>query len=196
MTSAFFSMISLIAGIVVSNLIGSQLTVGIDSFLLTVILFLIGLTFGSQQLLQQRFELRAFLIPAGTLLGTLLGGLLLVWGLPLFELRDSLLVASGLGYYSLAASITTSALPANNISVIVLLANLLREVLVLTLATPIVRLFGKRSLSPACGAASDVCLPVIVKHCGNQFLFEVMLNAVVLTVLAPILINLVLYFFY
>lgn len=113
---------------------------------------------------------RLLLLPLFTLCGTLLGAVL-VWALvPGGDLRGSLAVASGLGYYSLS-SIFLTELRGAEWGTVALLANVVREVVALTCAPFLCRLFGPLAPISAGGATTmDTTLPVIVATSGRLFL--------------------------
>lgn len=113
---------------------------------------------------------RLLLLPLFTLVGTLLGSFL-VWAVvPWGDLRATLAAASGMGYYSLS-SIFLTELRGAEWGTIALLSNVVREVVALTCAPLLFRLFGPLAPISAGGATTmDTTLPVIVATSGRLFL--------------------------
>lgn len=162
---------------------------------LLLLLFFVGFTTGGDaqtwQLLR-RINMRIFLIPAAIAMGTLSGVALVAPLLAHISLRDALAVGSGLGYYSLSSILITE-LHSERLGVIALLANILRELLALTLAPLLARNLGKLAPIAAAGATSlDTTLPVITRFSGPEYTTIAVFSGAILTLLVPFLVTLVL----
>lgn len=159
--------------------------------LLSALMLFIGLDIGKDK--EQFRKLRqltfySLLIPVVVLLGSWIGAGFSSFFLPV-SLKDSLLISSGLGYYSLS-SVLISSQYSLYIGTIALLSNLLRETTTLILAPVLVKVFGKNSLISSAGATSmDVCLPVIQKYSGLDFIYPAFFSGFVLTISVPFLIS-------
>lgn len=166
-------------------------------FVLFLLLFLVGLTTGGDTKtweLLRRINLRILLIPATITAGTLGGVALVAPLLVRISLREALAVGSGLGYYSLS-SIMITELHSEELGVIALLANVLRELLTLTLAPLLARHAGRLAPVAAGGAtALDTTLAVITRFSGAEYATIAVFSGATLTVLVPLLVTLLLGF--
>ncbi len=134
---------------------------------------------------------RILLLPAGIIVGSLLGAAAISPLLPI-SLRDALAIGSGMGYYSLS-SILIADLRGETLGALALLSNILRELLTFIIAPLLVRIGGK--LGPiASGGATvmDTTLPVTIKYAGKEYVVIGFISAVVVTMAVPILIALIL----
>jgi uncharacterized membrane protein YbjE (DUF340 family) len=106
--------------------------------------------------------------------------------------RESLAVGAGFGYYSLA-SVLIAHIGGKTLGVIALLANMTREFITL-IGTPLLaRYFGRLAPIASGGATSmDTTLPVITRSVGTEYAVISVVNGVVLTALAPLLITAIL----
>ncbi len=142
----------------------------------------------------QELKGKILLIPILTLLSSLISApfaMLFFADLPLYH---SILVSSGLGYYSLSSSLISQELsPA--LGSVALLANMLREIFTLILAPILVQYFGKLSPVMVAGAtANDCSLPAIAKYCGERYAIVAVFSGVCLTLFVPLLLSFLLYF--
>jgi uncharacterized membrane protein YbjE (DUF340 family) len=194
MKESVFYILSMFAGVLLSSWFRFSIDFGFDIFILFVILFLIGVELGVDQGLignLKKLSPRILLIPIGTIVGTYSASICFYAIIPLFSIRESLLIASGFGYYSLSSSLVGSAV-SGNLSLVVFFVNLFRELAVLLFAKQLKYFFGRNSLIPVSAAASDMCIPVIVSNLGDKKIFEAMFCSVILTILVPVFIQLIL----
>jgi uncharacterized membrane protein YbjE (DUF340 family) len=183
------------SGAIFSSRWGSLNTWDLSSIFLPLLLFVIGLEIGATQTQFKKlssYSSKMLLVPLGTIFGTYASALCFCIVFPIFTLKESLLIASGFGFYSLSSSMVSAQIT-GNLGLIVFFTNLFRELFVLLFAKQIVSLFGKDSLIPVSASASDMCIPVISAHLGEEKVFEAMFNAILLTILVPVFIQLVLY---
>jgi uncharacterized membrane protein YbjE (DUF340 family) len=174
---------------------GFVLKVDVSFYALLVLLFLIGVSVGSDQRTGQmlrNLNPGILLMPLSVILGTALGALAAGIFIRNIGLRELLAVGSGFGYYSLSSVIITQVRgPA--LGVIALLANIAREVLTLLLAPILARYLGKLAPIAAGGAtAMDTTLPVIIRFSGKEYAVVAVFSGIVLTLLVPILVTLLL----
>jgi uncharacterized membrane protein YbjE (DUF340 family) len=101
-------------------------------------------------------------------------------------------VGAGFGYYSLA-SVLIAHIGGKTLGVIALLANMAREFITL-IGTPLLaRYFGRLAPIASGGATCmDTTLPVITRFVGTEYAVISVVNGVVLTALAPLLITAIL----
>jgi len=170
----------------------------ISIIVLYILMVFIGLSFGSDPRLPEiirSVSFRIMLVPLSTILGTFLGILLYNWFVPGIELRDSLSIGAGFGYYSLSGVLITQ-FSGESMGTLALLANITREIISLLFAPLFSRYFGKLAPISAAGATSmDTSLPVILKASGTDYLIISLFHGVVLTILVPFLITFIYRFF-
>lgn len=163
---------------------------------LYILLFLAGMSVG--------FDLHAFkiiqelkgtilLIPAATVVGTVLGSMLASFIVPNLALLDAVAVGGGLGYYSLSSTVISQEVsPA--LGSVALLSNIMREIACLVFTPVMLRFFGMLGPLFAGGATSnDSSLPIIAKFCGERYAIIAIFTGVVLTLAVPFLVPFVLY---
>jgi uncharacterized membrane protein YbjE (DUF340 family) len=137
---------------------------------------------------------RIFLIPIGVILGTLIGSAIVSLILPEMELKETLAVGAGFGYYSLSSVLITE-IHSESLGVIALLSNIMREVITLLFTPLLVKYFGKLSGIAAGGATSmDTTLPIITKYSGKEYVIVSIFSGIILTILVPFLVTSILGF--
>lgn len=159
---------------------------------LIVLLFLIGFDLGNNReslktlLKADRYT---FIVPLGTVLGTLFGGYLaaLITGI---GIKNGLAVASGFGWYSLSAVMIAQAKGAD-LGAIAFLSNVFRETITLLTVPFIAKHFGEyAAVAPGGATTMDVTLPVIEKYAGKKAVVTGFVHGVILSGLAPVLVPL------
>lgn len=163
--------------------------------ILFLLLFLVGIGIGSNpqtwQLLR-RANVRLLLVPLTIIAGTLLGAGACSLLLPAVSGREALAVGAGFGYYSLS-SIMITELHGQQLGVVALLANILREILTLLLTPLLARCCGRLAPIASGGAtAMDTTLPIISRFLSEEYALVAVFSGVVLTVLVPVLVTLIL----
>jgi uncharacterized membrane protein YbjE (DUF340 family) len=163
-------------------------------YALYLLMFLVGIGIGSNKNalnLIKEVNLKILLVPLSVILGTYLGVSLFALIQTNLNLTDLLAVGSGFGYYSLS-SVLISEIAGDTLGVIALLSNITREIITLLLTPVFARYFGKLAPIASGGAtAMDTTLPVITKYIGSDFAIISVFSGVVLTILVPILIELI-----
>ena len=163
-------------------------------YLLYILMFLVGLSVGGDKNLAtslQKQSYRLFLLPIGTLVGTLVGAACIGWCWPGISVRESMAVGSGMGYYSLS-SILISHSHGPELGSVALMSNIFRELLTLFSTPFLVRAFGKLAPIAAGGATSmDITLPVIVKFSGKEYAALAVFHGVILDACVPILLGII-----
>lgn len=163
-----------------------------SAIILHVLLFAVGIGIGrtpqAWRALAHRKKLMLFL-PFSAILGSLAGGMLMI---PLlrhhFTPGQILAASSGFGYYSLS-SILISAHGFAILGTVSLICNLLRELGVILLMGPLVRIFTPCGAIAAAGAASmDTILPFIARQTNTEYAFLSIINGTILSIAVPILV--------
>jgi len=160
-------------------------------YALYLLMFLVGIGVGSNSgawKIIKTLNVKIFLLPISIVIGTLLTVGLLSFVIPGINLKECLLVGSGLGYYSLS-SIFITQLYGETLGVLALLTNIFRESLTLLFTPMFAKHFGKLSPIASGGVTSmDTTLPIITRTIGKEYALISVFNGVVLTILVPFLI--------
>ncbi len=163
----------------------------ISFFVLCGLMFFVGVSIGNNKriLKQIKNTPKAMLyLPLVTIFGTYLGVLFLKLFLRDISLFDLLAVGSGFGYYSLS-SVLIDEYRGAELASIALLANIVREVLALVLASFFVRYFGELAPISAGGATTaDTTLPIIIRSSGEKYAVVSIYHGFILDFLVPFLV--------
>jgi uncharacterized membrane protein YbjE (DUF340 family) len=162
---------------------------------LYLLMFLVGIGIGvdtnSLKALKS-LNYKILLVPLITIIGTTIGVSGVYFLLSDIDFKDVLAIGYGFGYYSLS-SIFITELRGEELGVIALLANVMREVITLLFAPFFAIYFGKIAPIVAGGATSmDTTLPIISKSSGKEYAIVALFHGIVLTILVPFLVTLVL----
>lgn len=161
----------------------------ISTCILYVLLFLVGMQIGvSKNMFSalRRFGWKITLVPVATTIGTFLGVALISLALPHRSLTDCLSIGSGFAYYSLS-SILISEYRGAELGTIALLANIMREFMVLIFAPWMVRYFGPLSPISAGGATTmDTTLPVITRNSGTDWVVVSLFHGMIIDFSVPL----------
>ncbi|WP_088656200.1 lysine exporter LysO family protein [Geofilum rhodophaeum] len=164
---------------------------------LWLLMFVVGVGVGSDKALVARMcglSRGVFLVPVLVAAGSILGALLVSLFLKALQPAEAMAVGAGFGYYSLSA-ILIAGLHGEELAVVAMLANIVRELLTLVLAPWWVRWFGRLALVGAGGAtAMDTTLPVVLKYSGQECTVVAVFSGLVLSLLVPVLVPLLLSF--
>lgn len=162
---------------------------------LYLLMFLVGIGIGvdtnSLKALKS-LNYKILLVPLVTIIGTTIGVTGVYFLLSDIDFKDVLAIGYGFGYYSLS-SIFITELRGEELGVIALLSNVMREVITLLFAPFFAIYFGKIAPIVAGGATSmDTTLPIISKSSGKEYAIVALFHGIVLTILVPFLVTLVL----
>ena len=143
---------------------------GHSEHVLYVLMFSVGISVGANKGVFQKLRehhVKILLIPIGVILGSIFGGV--VCSLFLGEsLRDSLMIVSGLGWYSLSGVLVTE-LAGAKIGTIAFLCNLLREIFSFMIIPVVVKYFnGYAAIAPAAATSEDTTLPMLMKYTSGE----------------------------
>lgn len=161
-------------------------------YALYVLMFLVGVSIGSDkkalQALKQQ-NLKILLVPAATIIGTLVGSALVSLIIQGRSLTDCLAVGSGFGYYSLSSIFITQYKGAE-LGTIALVSNIIRELVALLAAPLLMRYFGKLAPISVGGATTmDTTLPIITKYCGKEFVVISIFHGITVDFTVPFLVT-------
>lgn len=164
----------------------------ITFIVLCALLFFVGIGIGQNKSIFQdlkKIGIKFLLVPIGTVLGSLLGGI--VSGMLLhMDLFNSLAIASGFGYYSLSSTLLFQ-LEGVEIGTIAFLTNVLREVLALLLIPFLAKYLSGYSAVTISGATSmDTTLPLIKRATNEKIALIAFIHGVLLSIIVPFLVNL------
>ncbi len=161
-------------------------------YALYALMFLVGISIGSDEKAIQALRnqnLKIFLVPLGTIVGTLFGVYLVSFFLANRSVTDCLAVGSGFGYYSLSSIFITQYKGAE-LEVIALMSNIIREIFTLLLAPLLVMWFGKLAPISAGGATTmDTTLPIITKFSGKEFVIIAISHGILVDFTVPFLVT-------
>lgn len=168
----------------------SLLTTHTD-FILYILMFLVGISVGMHHGIVQKireYHIKIFIIPIGIVAGTIAGGLVCMFLLPLSP-GESLCVVSGLGWYSLAG-VTLTNLYGAAIGSIGFLSNLMREIFSFFLIPWISRNLNYYScIAPAAATSEDTTLPMLMRYTNSETVVLAVFNGAALSALVPFLIS-------
>lgn len=169
-----------------SDIINTLITV-----VLCILLFCIGFGVGTNKNLikdiKEHFKM-ALTIPLGIIIGSLVGGALCSFLLK-YDFNQSLAIASGYGWSSLAAVVLKDRFGIT-VGVIGVLVNILRWLISLIFIPFVVKYFNGYSAIALGGANSmDISLEPIIKTSTKDVVLISILNGVILSMLTPIILT-------
>ena len=159
--------------------------------ILYLLMFSVGISIGLHHGLIRsirQYHLRIFILPAGVILGSLLGGAVcgLITGRSVFE---GAAVAGGLGWYSLAG-VTLENLIGVQTGSIAFFSNLMRE-LFSFFSIPFLSRKNYYACIAAAGATSeDTTLPLMIRYTSEETVILSVLNGAICSAFVPVLLSL------
>ena len=161
-------------------------------FILYILMFSVGISVGLHQGILRhirQYHIKIFILPFGIVVGSILGGILCSFILK-YPLNQSVAIASGLGWYSLAGA-TLGKLAGAQIGSIAFLSNLMREIFSFLFIPFLSRKFNYYSCIASAGATSeDTTLPMMMKYTNEETVVLSVLNGVICSALVPVLLSL------
>lgn len=129
------------------------------------------------------------LLPAFTIVGTLIAVAILGIFMPGRSIPELLAVGSGFAYYSLSSVFITE-YKGPELGTVALMANILRELLTLLAAPVIYRLFGPLAPISSGGATTmDTTLPAVISTTGNEFVVLSIYHGITVDFSVPLLVT-------
>lgn len=161
----------------------------ISKWVLYTLLFFVGIQIGVSKNMftaVRRFGWKITLVPLSTTIGTFVGVALMSLLLPNRSLTDCLSVGAGFAYYSLSSIIITEFRGAE-LGTVALLANIMREFIVLIGAPWMVKYFGNLAPISAGGATTmDTTLPIITKFSGTDYVVIALFHGMIIDFSVPL----------
>lgn len=157
--------------------------------------FVAGIEIGSNRSLLKRIctpknMALAVALPLGTVIGSL-GGAYFSHFVTGIGATDSVLVGSGLGWYSLS-SVIISTMHSTELGTIAFFANMLREVSSFVLIPILARWHKLICIAPGGAGTMDSLLPLVIKAAGMHAAMFSFINGLILSLLVPVLLSLLL----
>ena len=204
MRSSFIIIAAFVVGVVaaVSELLPTWLTDGsVAMWVLYALMLQVGVGIGSDPRLKEilrSLSPRLLLLPCATIVGTMVASAAVSLLISRWSVAEVMAAGSGMGYYSLSSILitqlkepTVGAVVAAELGTVALVANILREMLTLTLAPLMVRWFSP--VAPICSGGAttmDVTLPVITQYAGREWVFVAIVHGVVVDFSVPFWVSL------
>ncbi len=173
---------------VVQNKMGYDISLFESSDLLLVLILLVGLDLTQVKLDKRYFSKSILIIPFLVIVGSLLGAFIASF-LSGEELRLSLALSSGFGWFTLSSVVIGEAYGVEYGSM-ALLIDLFRELIAIVLLYFIGEKHPKVAIGAAAATALDSTLPIIKQTCSSSYIPIALFSGFILTVLAPVFITL------
>ncbi|MDR2969350.1 MAG: lysine exporter LysO family protein [Tannerellaceae bacterium] len=179
---------------------GAVLENNLTIHVLYILMFLVGLSIGSDEKLKQilsGIRPQLLLLPLSTIIGTLSFTALISLFISEWSVFDCLAVGSGFAYYSLSSILITEMKTASlgvqaatELGTIALIANIIREIFALLGAPLFARYFGRLAPISAGGATTmDTTLPVITRYSGKDLVFVAILHGILVDLSVPFFVS-------
>lgn len=158
---------------------------------LYLLMFSVGISIGMQKGIFSKikeYHLKIFIIPIGIIVGSLLGGAVcaLILKMPI---RYGTVIASGLGWYSLAG-VTISNLATAEAGSIAFMSNLMREMFSFVIIPFLAVHFNYYTcIAPAGATSEDTTLPLMLKYTNEETVVLSVFNGVICSLMVPVLIS-------
>jgi len=164
----------------------------ITELALCLLLVVVGFDIGKNKdavLKLIKTEKFAFLVPVGTIIGTIAGGFVSSFFIPL-SAKYCMAISAGFGWYSLSAVIVTN-LTSADMGSIAFLANVIREILSILFIPIIAKKVGPYvSIAPGGATTMDTTLPIIEKYAGEKAAVVGFVHGFILSALVPFIVPL------
>lgn len=191
----YIAIISLILGVSCGYFFNgySIITILTDNtnYILAILMFAVGISIGlNKQVFKKikEYHLKIFIIPFGTIIGSLAGGALSSILLSM-QLKEGMAVASGLGWYSLSGVMITN-LASSRLGTIAFISSLLREILSFIAIPFLVRTLNVyAAIAPAGATSEDTTLPMLIKYTNEEVVVLAIFHGVICSFMVPILIR-------
>lgn len=167
---------------------------GLSGYILSALLFGAGIAVGGDTRVLDNtsgISWGVFAIPLLVAVGSIFGGVLsgIAIGFPIIE---SAAISAGFGWYSYTG-VVISKLSGIELGTIAFLANFLRELITFLLLPFVAQYLGRTaSIAPGGATTMDVTLPMIQRVSGDRFVLPALINGIILSLLASVLIPLIL----
>lgn len=156
--------------------------------LLLVFMFLIGLDLAHSPLDRSWLNWKILLVPAGCIIGSILGAVLATLVINNISLKDLIMLSQGYGFYSMSGIVVTQ-LKNAELGSVALMNDLFREIFAILLMYIMGWRYPRSAIASAGATAMDVTLPMVKQACGSDFIPHAMVSGFILSILAPILLS-------
>lgn len=156
--------------------------------LLLVFMFLIGLDLAHSPLDRSWLNWKILLVPAGCIIGSILGAVLATMVISTISLKDLIMLSQGYGFYSMSGIVVTQ-LKNAELGSVALMNDLFREIFAILLMYIAGWRYPRSAIASAGATAMDVTLPMVKQACGSDFIPHAMVSGFILSILAPILLS-------
>jgi len=177
---------SVIIGLIIGRLTHFELPSGTVEIVLYSLVALVGLDL-SKEKIEKKFFKDIILAIVSTILGTLSFALILSFILPLKRL-ETLLAASGFGWYSLSAVLISSSYSAY-IGSISFFANVLRELIAIVISPFAIRKSRYGTISVAGATSMDTLLGIIATYSDRETALVSFGHGFIVSLLVPVFVN-------
>lgn len=159
---------------------------------LCLLLLFVGIDIGKQKNVLEEIKnlgstilVIPFLIAFGSVVGAIIGGLIL--GMPI---NESGAVGAGFGWYSLSAVILADY--SSSLSALAFLSNVTREVIAIIIIPFVAKYMGYiEAVAPGGATAMDTTLPIITKYTDSKTAVLAFISGVALSTLVPIVVPII-----
>lgn len=166
------------------------------NIILYLLMFSVGISIGMQRGIFSKikeYHIKIFIIPLGTILGSLLGGVICALLLKM-PIGYGTAITSGLGWYSLAG-VTIGNLVSAEMGSIAFMSNLMREMFsFLIIPFLAVHLNYYTCIASAGATSEDTTLPLMLKYTNEETVVLSVFHGVICSLMVPVLISLCLSF--
>jgi uncharacterized membrane protein YbjE (DUF340 family) len=157
--------------------------------ILYLLMFSVGISVGEQRGIFSkllRYNVKILIIPFGTIVGSLIGGVLCGF-LFKYPLNESLSISGSLGWYSLAG-VSLSSMISVSAGSVAFLSSLMREIFSFILIPYISKRFNSYSCIAVAGATSeDTTLPMIMRYTDEKTAVFSVINGILCSAFVPVL---------
>jgi len=184
--SAVLLISSVLIGLLVGRITHFQLPGNFVEIVLYALIFVVGIDL-SKEKIEKRFVKDIALIIVSTVGGTLLSAYILSLFIPLNTL-ETLMAASGFGWYSLSAVIISSSYSAY-VGSISFFANVLRELFAIIITPFAVKKSKYGTISVAGATSMDTLLGVITMYSDRETALISFGHGFIISIFVPIIVN-------
>jgi uncharacterized membrane protein YbjE (DUF340 family) len=163
-----------------------------SEWVLMLLMFSVGISVGTNRDIFQKLrkmDLRVWMVPIGVIVGSLLGGVVCNFLMPL-GFRETVSIGAGMGWYSLSGVMLSDFYGAQ-IGAVAFMSNLLRELLsFLTIPLAVKYLNPYAAIALAGATSEDTTLPILMRHASAEMVVYSVMNGVLTSAAVPILLRL------
>lgn len=157
---------------------------------LYALLFFVGISVGAHKGIIEKvkeYHFKIFIIPIGTIVATLIGGLVCSL-ITKHNVSESLAVVSALGWYSLAG-VTITDLAGAELGSIAFMSSFMREIFSFMMIPFIAKHFNYITcIAPAGATSEDTSLPMLIRHTDEETAVLAVFNGIICSAAVPLLI--------